>query len=310
MRKAELTPNWSFEKSFSDNHYLEVIKFLSPDDRINCQSIAFGDMFSNDVNGYAMKNPTWGRLICLNESLQFFMKFCNLALHVFNRNVPKTIRLNSLRIAIRTMMKQESMDFFMDPRGVVPKEIGEKMHEPIKYELQYIAGHEFAHHICEHFNDQNVFEKKILSIDEKEYYRPIYNVSQMQEFEADVASINRPKYPSRTYSKILEGALIWFISLDLSETAQDVISPSSFSSVKTHPSAQERFTNLLENTKIPANFDMDKIHRVKENAKWLKEALIEDISLNYDLYDFYGSMYLDKPNTEWRGKELIDRVDY
>lgn len=310
MNKARISKNWSFEKSFSNNHYLDVIKSLSPDDKKSCQCIAFGDMFSNDVNGYAMKNPTWGRLICLNESLQFFMKFCNLALLNFSCDVPKEMRFNSLRIAIRTMLKQEAMDFFMDPRGIVPKEVGVKIHTPIKYELQYIAGHEFAHHLCEHFNDQDVQDKKILSIGETEYFRPIYNTAQKQEFEADIASINRPEYSSKEYLKILQGALIWFISLDLSETAQDIISPASSFSIKTHPSAQERFANLLENTNIPAEFNLDEIYVIQENAKWLKEALAEDLSFNYEFYDFYGSAYLDKPNTKWRGKELVDRVDY
>lgn len=310
MNKARLVQNWSFEKSFSNHHYSEVLKNLTCDDKQNCQSIVYGDMFSNDVNGYAIKNPIWGRIICLNESLQFFMKFCNLALLNFNQDVPKEIRLNSLRIAIRTMLKQEAMDFFMDPRGSVPKDIGIKIHAPIRYELQYIAGHEFAHHLCGHLDDKNICQKKMLSIGRTEYFRPLYNIAQLQEFEADVASLNRPEYSTEEYSKLLEGALIWFLSLELSETAQDIISPTSPFSIKTHPSAQERYEHLLRNTKIPDDFNLGVINKIQDNAKWLKEALVNDLSMNYELYDFYGSVYLDKPNTEWRGKELIDRVDY
>lgn len=310
MNKARMISNWSFEKSFSDYHYLEVIKNLTLDDNQNCKSIIYGDMFSNDVNGYAIKNPTWGRIICLNESLQFFMKFCNLALLNFNQDVPEKIRMNALRIAIRIMLKQEAMDFFMDPRGIVPKDVSIKIHALIKYELQYIAGHEFAHHLCGHLDDRNICERKMLSINEIEYFSPVYNIAQNQEFEADVASINRPKYSSEEYSKLLKGALIWFISLDLGETAQEIISPTSSFSIKTHPSAQERFEHLLKNTKVPDDFNMGEINKIQENAKWLKKALVDDLSLNYEQYDLYGSAYLDEPNTKWRGKKLIDRVDY
>lgn len=310
MNKARLVKNWSFEKSFSDYHYLEVLENLTYDDRQNCQSIAFGDMFSDDVNGYAIKNPIWGRMIYLNESLQFFMKFCNLALLDFNQDVPKEIRFNSLRIAIRTMLKQEAMDFLMDPRGIVPKDIGIKIHAPIKYELQYIAGHEFAHHLCGHLDDNKISERKMLSIGEKEYFRPVYNIAQLQEFEADVASLNRPEYSDEEYSNLLKSALIWFVSLDLSETAQDIISPVSSFSIKTHPSAQERYEHLLQNTKLPDGFDLQEIKKIQENSKWLKEALVNDLSMNWEIYDFYGSVYLDKPNTKWRGRELVDRVDY
>lgn len=47
-----------------------------------------------------------------------------------------------------------------------------------------------------------------------------------------------------------------------------------------------------------------------ENLKILKDFLSEDLSVNYDNYEVYGSAYLDKPNTKWRGKKLVDRVDY
>ena len=40
------------------------------------------------------------------------------------------------------------------------------------------------------------------------------------------------------------------------------------------------------------------------------ELLEQDLAENYDTYDFYGSCYLDKPDSEWRGRELVDRVDY
>ncbi len=37
---------------------------------------------------------------------------------------------------------------------------------------------------------------------------------------------------------------------------------------------------------------------------------LKDLSDNYEIYDFYGSCYLDELNTQWCGKQLIDRVDY
>lgn len=310
-RKSMLYKNWSFEKSFKTAHYLDVINNLTPQDKSFCKSIAYGDIFSNDANGYAENNKDWGRIIYLNESLQFFMKFCNLAL--FNHqdiDIPIKIRQNALRIAIRIMMKQESMDFFLDPRGIVPVTVGVKIHEPIKYELQYIAGHEFSHHLCCHFNDSNTAMRTVLSINDNQYIKPVYNISQKQEFEADIASINRPLYSNEDFNNVLRGALIWFISLDLSETAQEIVAPSFSSTIKTHPSAKERFDHLIKNVDIPRDFDTDLIEELIKNAFIFKEWLKEDLSINYDSYNVYGSIYLDKPNTKWRGRELIDRVDY
>lgn len=308
MNKARVFRNWSFEKSFSEVHYHNVLNHLTPEDLAACQHITFGDMFSNDVNGYARKDPKWGRIISLNESLQFFMKFCNLALLDFDKEVPLRIRFNALRIAIRTILKVEAMDFFMDPRGTVPENIGKKIHAPIKHELQFIAGHEFAHHICGHLNDNNITQKSVLRINEKDYFAPVYNVFQKQEFEADIASLQRPTYSTEELCNLLYGAFLWFISLDLGELALDMICPSF--GIKTHPNAKERIKNILNNVDIPSEFDHDVINKHLETAKLLRDLLADDISTNFEFYEFYGSAYLDAPNTEWRGKELIDRVDY
>lgn len=310
MNKARFYPNWSFEQSFITKHYQTVLEHLNPEDRNLCEEISYGDMFSNDVNGYAYRNAKWGKYVCLNEALQFYMKFCNLALLDFPYDVPLEIRLNSLRIAIRILLKQEAMDFFMDPRGIVPKKIGKIIHQPIEFELQYIAGHEFSHVLCGHLDDKNTVNKPFLRICEKEYFQPIYNTSQKQEFEADIESLKRPNYENKTYTDLLKASLLWFASLELGEAAQEFMSPSTSLQVKTHPLAEERFNNILENTKLPRYYENSNVKNMKENTKILKEALLEDMSLNIELYEFYGSVYLDKPNTKWRGKELIDRVDY
>ncbi|MOA07752.1 hypothetical protein D3C78_1274690 [compost metagenome] len=38
----------------------------------------------------------------------------------------------------------------------------------------------------------------------------------------------------------------------------------------------------------------------------IKESLMEDVAVNFESYEFYGSIYLGS----WRGKKLVDRVDY
>ncbi len=310
MNKARLSENWSFEQSFIVRHYKGVMDRLTEGDRLECKDITYGDMFSNDVNGYAWKDKQWGRFISLNESLNFYMKFCNLAIMEFREQVPDDVRKNALRIALRVMLKQEAMDFFMDPRGIVPQKIGIEIHRPIPYELQYIAGHEFAHHLCGHLDDKSVSKKMMLKIGDKEYYKPIYNTSQMQEFEADMASLTRPLYTEDEYLKLLEGALLWFISLGLAEKAQNSIDPALAFGVKTHPTAEERYDHILENARIPDGFDRKHMESIKENARYMEEFLENDLSEHYELYDFYGSCYLADPDTEWRGKQLIDRVDY
>lgn len=309
--KARLAgEKWSFENSFIDSHYKNVLKRLSTEDKIKCKDILYGDTFSNDVNGFAAIDDNCGRIICLNESLQFFLKFCHLSLLNFEVEVPEYIRQNALRIALRVLIKNEAMDFFMDPRGIVPKCVGEKILYPISSQLQFIAGHEFAHHLCGHLKDDNVRICNILNVGEKSYEAKVYNVSQEQEFAADIESICRPNYKPNEYIAILNGSLLWFIALMLGEKAENIIDPSRPFRIQTHPKAEDRFYNILDNVPIPKKFRLDKIKRIKEKADDYLKFIEEDLSVNYEIYEMYGSYYLDVPETEWRGKALMDRVDY
>ena len=82
---------------------------------------------------------------------------------------------------------------------------------------------------------------------------------------------------------------------------------------QTHPAALDRYNNILNNALKTEKFCYKPYEQILEWSEVLKAFILEDISENYgDLYDdeAYGSIYLDKPNTEWRGKELVDRVDY
>ncbi|MBC2318490.1 hypothetical protein HCC18_16720 [Listeria booriae] len=308
-RKAMLSDNWSLEKSFKKNHYKDYLISLPVVDSERCQSIAYGDMFTNEVNGFAESNKTWGRIIYLNESLPFFMKFCNLAIFDFGNQVPHYVKKNTLRIAARIILKSEAMDFSLDPRGILPAHIMNKIINPIKFEMQFIAGHEFAHHLCNHFDNTNVSKQSFLTIGENDYSAHIYTPSQKNEFEADIDSIMRPRYNGKEYSKIYEAAIIWFLSLDIADAIQEVTNPIP-AYKKSHPNAVDRIKNIVENTKKPKNLNAKMLSRIQSNTEKMKEFLMEDLSLYMDDYEKYGSIYFDKPNTEWRGAELVDRVDY
>jgi hypothetical protein len=49
---------------------------------------------------------------------------------------------------------------------------------------------------------------------------------------------------------------------------------------------------------------------VTQTVESFKPPLSEFLSLHIDSFETYGSIYLDSPNTAWRGEKLIDRVDY
>ena len=75
----------------------------------------------------------------------------------------------------------------------------------------------------------------------------------------------------------------------------------------------DRFKHIIKMARHTEHFSEQPYEKIIEWSAELKKFINEDISENYgEVYDdeLYGSVYLDLPNTEWRGKELIDRVDY
>lgn len=305
--------DWSLEKSFDSSHYKSFLRNLPEDIRAKCLEITFGNIFSNDPNGTIFQTD-FGPIITISDSLQFFLKFSHLALLDFKSHVPSHVRGNALRIAIRVMLNTETLDFLMDPRGIVPTDIGDTMHAPISRELEFIAGHEFAHYFLGHLSDVDVGIKPIyfgISSNDTDY-KPMkaYNKSQNNEFQADIHAIIKPHYSPKIRGEVIEAALFWFGCLDLYENVVDTICPRNPWGFQTHPSARERFDNILSNVPNPKGINLTNWRHFQDTIERYKEFLLDDVSKHAELYDMYGSVYLDAPNTEWRGPKLIDRVDY
>lgn len=305
--------NWSLEKSFDSSHFDAFLAHLSQVRKQQCLKVTFGNMFSNDPNGSIFQTE-YGPIITISDSLLFFLKFSHLALLEFSTDVPPHVRMNALRIAIRVMLKTEALDFFMDPRGIVSKDIDDAIHAPIPRQLEFIAGHEFAHYVLGHISDSNVISKPIyfaISSNDQDY-KPmkVYCQSQEEEFEADVQTIMLPQYSPRRRKEVLEAALMWFSCIDLYEAVCGAVFPRSPWNYHSHPTARERFENLMAEIPTPPGVDLAHWKQFVTTLDRLRELLLEDVSVSFETYETYGSVYLDKPNTEWRGPELIDRVDY
>lgn len=305
--------NWALEKAFSTQHYKRFVNELSKDDRESCKKIIAGNVFSTKPNGKIFKTD-YGPVITICDSLSFFFKFMNLALMDFNGRVPEYVCVNALRIAIRVMMQTEALDFYMDPRGIVPHDIGVAIHSTIPEQMLFIAGHEYSHYLLEHISKANISDDAIFNaiFPNDEEYKPIkiYNYSQKHEFEADEKSIFLPKYSNKKRIKVIEAALIWFGSLCLYESVLDSINPPNPYGFQTHPPAIDRFNNIVSLSHGIRGFSASKWKSFVSTIDYYRDILQEDVSLNIEVYEFYGSVYLAKPDTEWRGKELKDRVDY
>ncbi len=304
---------WSLESAFDPAPFRCVLEQVSPDDVAACRLLTCGSTFSTDPNGTMFKSD-FGPIATVDDSLRFFLKFSHLALLSFKTEVPPHVRVNAMRIAIRVMLKTEALDFLMDPRGMVPEDVATAIHAPIHLQLQFVSGHEIMHHGLNHLDNTSVIEKPVffaVSPRDKDYSpMPVYNKSQSQEFDADAQSLWRPHYPHALRRGLIEAACLWFASLCMFEAVFDAMHPSSPWGYKSHPSAMDRLTHLLESCQRGSRPPKRRVRALMEAARRLSDCLCADVTSNPDLFEFYGSVYLDKPNSEWRGPELVDRRDY
>lgn len=312
-KAIEQGDKWSLEKSFESDHFANFKNRLPPDLKQNCEdNITCGNIFSNEVNGFIF--PTkFGIITTISDSMRYFIEFMNLGLLNFTEEVPQHVRLNALRIAIRVMLQTEALDFKMDPRGIIPKVIQKEMYHTYPFQAQFLAGHEYAHFLLGHLDNTKIEQKHLFKamFKSQEDYRKIgaYTISQKHEFEADLASITLPNYTDVEKQFVYEYALLWFAYLAIYEAIEDYLVPPI--GYQTHPSAISRYQNLLDKVPKYKGFNVKYYtQELPDIVDKYRTFFIEDIGYHCDSYEMYGSAYLDAPNTKWRGKELIDRVDY
>ena len=295
-KRYNTTLKWDIEEQF--DKYIFVLfrdmligtEYFEQFGEISC-----GTTYDSDANGQCIKTE-FGNIITISTILEDFLYYMNLFYRgIFVQDIPYSVAYNARCIAIRIMLHTEALDFDLDPRGNVPEEIEKKVRMDTRGEMLFVVAHEYAHNILGHLDDNNII--KYMNGGEETV---IYNQSQIQEFEADIEAIRILEGALGRENAII-GAVNFFMSLDLFEQAKEQIFPS-ISSYKTHPSAAERIKNIYKIFK-PGEVEKEKYMNTNNI---IKQNLMEDISINMEQYEEYGSVYLG----EWHKKMLRDRIDY
>ncbi|HCL3983681.1 TPA: hypothetical protein N2C06_002806 [Pseudomonas aeruginosa] len=298
--------SWSFSNSFSKLPFENVKSFLDHEDFEKVKDIAAGFVFCNKPNGSIM-NTKFGNVISISLSLRYFLYFMNLAFLEFDgEEIPGDARTASIKIAIRTMLQNESLDFDLDPRGIIPTPVLEQLDFQTDRQLEFVIAHEYSHFLLGHLDERKIVEEPLFdSFDSNSFSQKIFSYSQQDELAADIDALSRPIHTPDSRKDMLSRALFFFVYLDIYQDVKDQISPS-FNRFRTHPAPMDRFENLLHRFRGEVEIDQENLSNLLEFSKHIKESLSEDVSLNIESYEQYGSIYLGS----WRGKTLVDHVDY
>lgn len=306
QRMIDAGERWCFNDYFDSAPFENYIRHLDDEDYIQAKKLTAGFVFCNKPNGQIEKTA-FGNVITVSESLKYFLYFMNLAILDFgDTNVPQDVRSAAIKIAIRAMLQTEALDFDLDPRGEVPKEV----HDSVKYhadrQLEFVIGHEFAHHFLGHLNSSSLIEEEYLSSQELGVRtHKFFSYAQKDELDADVNAIERPIYTPDMRADLVNRALFFFVYLDIYQGVKEQIMPS-MGSAKTHPDPMDRFHHIYNHFKDDIKLDEGNLKNLLKLREAYKNSLVEDVALNFESYEVYGSIYL----AQWHGKVLIDRVDF
>jgi len=215
-RKRKHRGEWSFSKYFDMAPFDNYINHLSDDDYTTAEKLSAGFVFCNSPNGRIIKTE-FGNIITISESLRYFIYFMNLACLDFEESdLPGDVRAAAIKIAIRTMLQTEALDFDIDPRGEIPEPVDKECQYHTDRQLEFVIGHEYSHHFLGHLDNGKLIDESMMAtLDSQEFKHKTYSYLQQDEFAADIDAIERPIYSLEEREDMLNRALFFFVYLDI-----------------------------------------------------------------------------------------------
>ncbi len=305
-RMTDAGESWCFNDYFDTKPFENYVEHLVDEDYTAANELTAGFVFCDKPNGQIEKTE-FGNIITISESLRHFLYFMNLAiLDHGDAEVPQDVRSAAIKIAIRTMLQSEALDFDLDPRGEIPRQLHDSVQYHTDRQLEFIIGHEFSHHFLGHLNDSKLVDGTYLSVQQLgEKTHKFFSYAQQDELDADISAIERPVYTPDMRTDLVNRALFFFVYLHIYQGVRAQMIPS-MGGVKTHPDPIDRFHYMYNHFKNSVDLDEENLKSLLGLSDIYKESLVEDVALNFESYESYGSIYL----AQWHKKVLIDRVDF
>jgi hypothetical protein len=284
-----------------DRDFQEYLSRLDEGDRMICEDVPSGYILTTFPEAECVRTEH-GNIVVVSEALRHFLYFMSLS--TTELDVPWDVRFNAALIALRTMSLSETLDFELDPRGIVPEHIHASISELVHAQLQFIIGHEYAHHRLGHSFDSTSPRAPYVVQNSHAVDLSVYKREWVQEYDADISSVVGSGTSITEYTRV-HGAIHFFLALLVYEIIAEANDPK-FKNIQTHPPTTKRYWNVVKTRGVDWGVE------VEEADQWLKthlawaDRLLEFNQKYPDRLTRYGSMYLG----QWRGPVLVDRVDY
>jgi hypothetical protein len=246
-----------------------------------------------------------GKIIVISEVLRYFLYFMTLATPEFAEfgDVPTDVQGAATLIAVRTMSLVEALDFDLDPRGNVPTAIDVNVRELVTWQMRFVIGHEYAHHALGHLHS-NIKSVRAMTSQTTSRNWGSHQRSWKNEFEADQHAI-KDVDGMLPRMKLIQAAVLFLLHIFFHERITSAFD-AEFSAIDSHPPTEDRLRRIVEQFGGEIEIGIEWMERALERQLLTADGLIQHLREHPNLMSAYGSVYL----ASWRGRELVDRVDY
>ena len=301
-------PDWNFTEAFSDVNYVEYLDRLSTELKESIRNVELGNIYLKEANGYCIKTP-YGNIIVISYALRYFLYYMNL-FYLATIEYPEYGEpIDPLTIAIKVMLGSEALDFEIDSRGDIPFELHEKLEELTGLQMQFVLGHELAHHYLGHLEKGRLTTARAMSNLHELGNEKYYNYSEKLELEADYYSVKNANLQEWEVGRFIDASYLFFFYLDVFKCVEDYMFPKSSFHLKTHPDPLNRLYKINEKFDcIGESFSYEDLKEIESSLSGLKNQLVADFLPYYiDELEQYASTYLSK----YKGEVIHDRaLDY
>lgn len=302
--------NWSLTKYYNDTYpyHRDYMSLAGKMFKEKVAKIPAGMAFINEVNAMCIKSR-FGNVIVVNEALSYFLYYMNLVFFGPKLGLKSIDTSAAFSIAVRIMLGAEAMDFDLDPRGMPPIKIHNKVYAYTCMQLMFTFGHEYSHHTLNHLSGARETEIKLGdAANIKREYRKvkIFNYQHKKEYEADLQAIKNIRNDNETRSHLADSAFLLFIYFDILDHVYQTLALRQSCSL-THPKPLDRLWHLRKKLKEGIGASREIIESYLEMASKIKEMLSNEwIPYRIEELERYGSVYLPS----YKEKMLIDRIDF
>jgi hypothetical protein len=301
--------DWSLTGHYreQDQAIAKYLQALPEPLRHQCEQIGGGFAFLRESN--AVCAPTeFGNLIVISESLKYFLYYMNL--FIYQGELDGADALRAYWIAVRIDRNKESLDFDIDPRGSVNEETDSYIKNLVDKQLEFVIGHEYAHHLLGHVGDAPVSNIDVLHVlpDNNTPFAGHFSYSKQKELNADRYCLQAPTYSDEERHMIVNAAFHFFICMALAEIPQEFINPMPEWKA-THPKPLERLWHLRKCINAKYGYTPKQLKKlvrfIDSFSRFMQSAVLP---FHVDTLDIYGSWYLSTSGR--RDSMKIDRIDF